>query len=87
MPFIVAHAILTHNLPARVVVARTGNGRVRILPRKSGTKLLKEKIVDADFDKLLDKGAIEFRKDLPDDMKGNYPEPAKAPEVAVEATA
>jgi len=89
--FITATAILTHNIPKGVVVARTGTGRVRILPRKSGTKNIKEKTVpNADFDSLLAKGAIEFRKELPDSMKGNYPDllcfPMKAPEVAVEAT-
>ena len=87
MPFITATAILTSNLPKGVVVARTGTGRVRILPRKSGTKNLKEKIVDADFDALLNKSAIEFRQKLPPEVAVNYPDLVKAEAIVEAATA
>ena len=86
--FITATAILTHNIPKGVVVARTGTGRVRILARKSGNKILKEKTVpNAIFDDLLAKSAIEFRQKLPPEVAVNYPDLVKAEAIVEAATA
>jgi hypothetical protein len=91
--FITTSAVRTCNLPAQVVVTKTRRGQVRVAPRKAGTKMLKEQFCAVDFVDLFDRGVIVAFREMPDHLKGNYPEaPAAdaapvAPAADAEATA
>lgn len=76
--FVTVSTVATVNLPKGVVVTKTRRGQVRVAPRKAGTKMLKEQFCSVDFVELYDRGVIVAYREMPDHLKGNYPEATAA---------
>lgn len=85
--FVTVSSVATVSLPKGVVVTKTRKGQVRVAPRKAGTRMLKEQFCAVDFVDLYDRGVIVAFREMPEHLRGNYPEAEQAQDAAPEATA